>query len=150
MYNSSPAKRGVIEEQLKKWFKIRVIEASKSPWSTPVVIVYWSSKARFCVDYCKLNVVTIPNKFPIPRQSKFLSALSGVQVLLCLVGRIHAAGILSRRSREDSVSYSHRIIFGLRNSPSIFQQSNEQDSSALPVVVCSSSYQQYCGVFEVL
>ncbi|KZP14655.1 hypothetical protein FIBSPDRAFT_751510, partial [Athelia psychrophila] len=47
MYNSSPAKKAVIEEQLKKWFELGVIEASKSPWSAPVVIAYRNGKARF-------------------------------------------------------------------------------------------------------
>lgn len=45
MYGSSPAKKAVIEEQLKKWFEHGVIEASRSPWSTPVVIVYRNGKA---------------------------------------------------------------------------------------------------------
>jgi hypothetical protein len=38
MYNSSPAKRQVIEEQIKTWFEQEVIEDSISPWSAPVVI----------------------------------------------------------------------------------------------------------------
>lgn len=84
MYNSSPAKKAVIEEQLKTWFELGVIEPSKSPWSAPVVIAYRNGKARFCVDYRKLNAVTIPDEFPIPRQSEILSALSGAQVLSCL------------------------------------------------------------------
>ena len=40
MYGTSPAKRIVIEEQLKRWFKQDVIEPSRSPWSAPVVIAY--------------------------------------------------------------------------------------------------------------
>ncbi|KAF7968769.1 hypothetical protein HWV62_29370 [Athelia sp. TMB] len=51
MYASSPAKKLVIEEQLKKWFELGVIEPSKSPWSAPVVIAYRNGKPRFCVDY---------------------------------------------------------------------------------------------------
>ncbi|KZV59931.1 hypothetical protein PENSPDRAFT_537714, partial [Peniophora sp. CONT] len=47
MYGTSPAKREVIEEQLDTWFKQGVIEASRSPWSAPVVIVYRNGKARF-------------------------------------------------------------------------------------------------------
>ncbi|KZP19227.1 hypothetical protein FIBSPDRAFT_684708, partial [Athelia psychrophila] len=47
MYGSSPAKKLVIEEQLKKWFELGVIEPSKSPWSAPVVIAYRNGKPRF-------------------------------------------------------------------------------------------------------
>ena len=84
MYGTSPAKRAVINEQLDKWFKQDVIEPSKSPWSAPVVIAYRNGKPRFCVDYRRLNAATIPDEFPIPRQSKILSSLSGAQVLSLL------------------------------------------------------------------
>ncbi|KIY61426.1 hypothetical protein CYLTODRAFT_362919, partial [Cylindrobasidium torrendii FP15055 ss-10] len=47
MYGTSPEKRRVIEEQVSKWFAQDVIEASKSPWSAPVVIVYRNGKPRF-------------------------------------------------------------------------------------------------------
>jgi hypothetical protein len=84
MYGSSPEKRRVIDAQLDKWFKQGVIEPSISPWSAPVVIAYRNRKPRFCVDYQKLNAVTIADEFPIPRQSEILSSLSGVQVLSSL------------------------------------------------------------------
>ncbi|TFY80999.1 hypothetical protein EWM64_g3018 [Hericium alpestre] len=51
MYGSSLRKREVIEAQVRQWFEQDVIEASKSPWSAPVVIAYRNGKARFCVDY---------------------------------------------------------------------------------------------------
>lgn len=81
MYRSTPSKCQVIDEQLDKWFEQGVIEPSITPWSAPVVIAYRNGKPRFCVDYRKLNAVTIPDEFPIPRQSEILSAISGAQVL---------------------------------------------------------------------
>jgi hypothetical protein len=84
MYSSSPEKRRVIEEQLEKWFEQGVIEPSVSPWSAPVVIVYRNGKPRFCVDYRKLNAVTIGDEFPIPRQAEILQSLSGANILSSL------------------------------------------------------------------
>jgi hypothetical protein len=84
MYGASPAKRQVIDEQMDKWIRQEVVEPSKSPWATPVVIVYQNGKLRFCVDYRKLNAMTIPNEFPIPQQTEILQALSGSQVLSTL------------------------------------------------------------------
>ena len=81
MYNASPAKREVIEKQLNLWFKQDIIEPSESPWGAPVIIVYQNSKPCFCIDYRKLNLLTIADGFPIPRQSDILQALSGAQVL---------------------------------------------------------------------
>ena len=57
MYGSSPAKRQAMDEQIDQWFNQGVIEASKSPWSAPVVMVYRNGKARFCVDYRKTERV---------------------------------------------------------------------------------------------
>lgn len=130
MYGASPAKRVVIDEQLKKWFAQGVIEPSESPWSAPVVIVYRNGKARFCVDYRKLNAVTIADEFPIPRQSEILSALSGAQVLSSLDALSGFTQMeIAREDVEKTAFRTHRGLFhfkrmpfGLRNGPSIFQR----------------------------
>ena len=75
MYGTSPAKREVIETQIKAWFKQEVIEKSISPWSAPVVIAYHNGKPRFCMDYCKLNAVTIAEFPSLVIASRFSSAL---------------------------------------------------------------------------
>lgn len=130
MYGSSPAKREVIEKQLDIWFKQEVIEPSQSPWSAPVVIVYRNGKARFCVDYRKLNTITIPDEFPIPRQGEILSALSGAQVLSSLDALAGFTQIeVDTRDIEKTAFRTHkglfqfrRMPFGLRNGPAIFQR----------------------------
>lgn len=130
MYGSSPAKKLVIEKLLKKWFELGVIKPSKSPWSAPVVIAYRNGKPRFCVDYRKLNAVTIPDEFPIPRQSEILSALSSAQVLSSLDA---LAGFTQLEFADEEVEKTAfrthmglfqfcRMPFGLRNGPSIFQR----------------------------
>ena len=83
-YNASPQKRVIIDKQIETWFEQGVIEPSKRPWSAPVVIAYRNGKPRFCIDYRKLNAVTIPDEFPIPRQTDILASLSGAQVLSSL------------------------------------------------------------------
>lgn len=130
MYGSSPAKRVVINEQLDKWFEQDVIEPSKSPWSAPVVIAYRNGKPRFCVDYRKLNAVTTPDEFPIPRQSEILSSLSGAQVLSSLDALSGFTQLeMSEEDVEKTAFRTHRGLFqfkrmpfGLRNGPSIFQR----------------------------
>ena len=130
MYGSSPAKRQVINEQIDKWFEQGVIEPSRSPWSAPVVIAYRHGKARFCVDYRKLNAATIPDEFPIPRQSEILASLSGAQVLSSLDA---LSGFTQLEMAEEDVEKTafrthrglfqfRRLPFGLRNGPSIFQR----------------------------
>jgi hypothetical protein len=130
MYSSSPEKRRVIDAQLDKWFEQGVIEPSISPWSAPVVIAYRNGKPRFCVDYRKLNSVTVADEFPIPRQSEILSSLSGAQVLSSLDA---LAGFNQLDMAPDDIEKTafrthrglaqfKRMPFGLRNGPSIFQR----------------------------
>jgi hypothetical protein len=130
MYGASPAKRQVIDEQMEKWIRQEVVEPSKSPWGAPVVIAYRNGKPRFCVDYRKLNAMTIPDEFPIPRQKEILQALSGSQVLSALdaLAGFHQM-FMDEDDKELTAFRSHwglwqfkRMPFGLRNGPSIFQR----------------------------
>ena len=130
MYGSSPKKRRFMDVQIDTWFEQGVIEPSISLWSAPVVIAYWNGKPQFCIDYRKLNAVTVPDEFPIPRQSEILQSLSGAQVLSSLNA---LSGFTQLELDPDDVEKTafrthrglfqfKRMPFGLRNGPSIFQR----------------------------
>ena len=80
----SPAKREVINKQIDDWLKLEVIEPSKSAWGFPVIVVYRNSKPRVCIDYRRLNEVSIPDEYPLPKQTDILHALEGAQWLSTL------------------------------------------------------------------
>jgi len=55
-----------------------VIEESQSPWVSPAVMVRKKDgTVRFCVDYRKLNAVTVKDSYPLPRIDDMLDRLSG-------------------------------------------------------------------------
>jgi len=45
-----------------------VIEESTNPWISPMVLVKKKDNTiRFCVDYHKINAITIEDSYPLPR-----------------------------------------------------------------------------------
>lgn len=52
-----------------------IITKSRSPWASPLcLVVTKNGKIRPCVDYRKLNAVTNPDAFPLPRVQDCLDA----------------------------------------------------------------------------
>ncbi|CAF4633599.1 unnamed protein product, partial [Didymodactylos carnosus] len=64
-------------EETTKLFERGQIEESTSPWSSPVVLVKKKDKTtRFCIDYRRLNAITIKDAFPLPRIDEIFDQLS--------------------------------------------------------------------------
>ena len=58
-YKTNPIASKFIQDEIGKLLENRIIKPSKSPWTSPVVLVKKKDgKTRFCVDYRKLNSVT--------------------------------------------------------------------------------------------
>ena len=69
--------KGAIEKLLKQG----TIRPSTSPWSSPLVFVRKKSlEIRPCVDYRKVNAVTVKDAFPLPRVQDCLDAVAGSKI----------------------------------------------------------------------
>ena len=59
-YSVPYSMRSVIETEIRRMLELGVIEKSDSPYASPVELVRKSDGSnRFCVDYRKLNRITI-------------------------------------------------------------------------------------------
>jgi hypothetical protein len=77
-YRVSHKERQAIQEQVNKMLKDGMIRPSKSPWSSPIVLVKKKDGSlRFCVDYRKLNSATVKDSYPLPRIDSSLDSLGG-------------------------------------------------------------------------
>ena len=140
-YRTGPFKRQIIADQTNKMLKLKVIESSHSAWSSPVVIVpKKNGKARFCVDYRRLNNITKKDAYPLPRMEDCLDSLGDAKVftsLDCTAGYWQVP--LRPADREKTAFTTHAGIyhwlsmpFGLTNAPATFQR-------ALDTIYCLGS-----------
>ena len=119
--------RKAIEEQIYKMLELGIIEPIISPWTSPVVIVSKRDKSlRFCVDYRKLNKITVPDRFPLPRLDDALDLLGKCDTFTTLDA---CSAYWQIKMSADSVekttftchlgTYCFKYLpFGLRNAPS--------------------------------
>ena len=58
-YRTSPKEREIIQTEVDKMLKAKVIQPSRSPWEAPIVLITKKDGSiRFCIDYRKLNLLT--------------------------------------------------------------------------------------------
>ena len=84
-YQLHPDRLKLVNKEIEELLQSGIIEESESPWAAPIVLVPKpDGTLRLCTDFRKLNAVTIPDPFPMPRvetlinkvgQAKFLTKL---------------------------------------------------------------------------
>ena len=161
-YKSAWKERVVIQDQVEGMLRRGVIEPSDSPWSSPVVLVKKKDGTwRFCVDYRKLNAVTVKDSYPLPRIADTLSRLEGATLFssMDLQSGYHQVPVVDEhRSKTAFVTadglYQFRTLpFGLTNAPGTFQRAMDIILAGLrwttcliyldDVIVYSATFQQH-------
>ena len=130
-YRVSPNERRVIDSEVERMLQDNIIESSKSPWASPVVLVSKKDGSiRFCIDYRRLNQLTKKDVYPLPRLDDSLAALSGNKFFTTLDLTSGYNQIpMDSGSKEltafitSNDLYQYKVMpFGLSNSPATFQR----------------------------
>ena len=126
-WSSRATARDLVEDMLSKG----VVEESSSPWSAPIVLVTKKDgSTRFCVDYRKLNAITVKDPYPLPRIDDTLDALGGARYFstLDLCSGYHQLPMARDDKEKTAFStpdghYQFTVMpFGVCNGPSSFQR----------------------------
>ena len=121
-----------------------LIEPSTSPWSSPAIIVPKKNGGiKFCIDYRRLNKVTIPDSMPLPRCDDSLDALGGSKWFSILdlrqgffqVGLDKESRLLTAFCIPGSGLWQFKVVpFGSMTSPACFERVMERLFTGLTFV----------------
>ncbi len=127
----NPIMEADLRRQIDTWLKLGVIEAAQSPWNFCLVAAPKKSSPnqyRWCIDYRRLNDITVKDVHPIGNiddnlvrlaRSKIFSALDGA-------GAYHVIDVASKDKEKTAFSTPfgqfqfRRLPFGLTNAPSVY------------------------------
>ncbi|GKE57952.1 putative nucleotidyltransferase, ribonuclease H [Tanacetum coccineum] len=125
----APSEMQELSEQLQELQDKGFIRPSHSPRGAPVLFVRKKDGSfRMCIDYRKLNKLTIKNRYPLPRIDDLFDQLQGA----CYFSKIDLrSGYYQLRVQDDDIlktvfrkRYGHFEItvmpFGLTNAPVVF------------------------------
>ena len=139
------AYREETSKQVAEMLDQGVIQASSSPWASPIVLVKKKDGTfRFCIDYRKLNEVTKKDAHPLPRIDDLLDALQGSQMFSTLdlrSGYWHVSVDPKNREKTafvtpDGLWEFLRLPFGVCGGPATFQRAIEIVLSGLTFETC--------------
>ncbi|KAK3090518.1 hypothetical protein FSP39_012438 [Pinctada imbricata] len=128
-YRIPYAKQEQVKKALNDMLEQGQITQSKSPWSSPIVLVNKpDGSLRMCIDYRKLNEVTISDAYPVPRISDILEKVGNAKYLSRFdLTKGYWQVPLSEDTREKSAFvtpyglYEFTVMpFGMKTSPATF------------------------------
>ena len=135
-----------VREHLKLMLDVGVVRPSNSPWCNAVVLVRKKDGSiHFCIDFRRLNALTIKDSHPLPRICETLESLAGAAHYLTFDLN---SGFWQVPMDEESKQYTAFTLgsmglyecksmpFGLYNAPPTFQRLMQNCLGELNLTYC--------------
>nr|GEV60541.1 putative reverse transcriptase domain-containing protein [Tanacetum cinerariifolium] len=135
-YRLAPSKMQELSTQLQELLDKGFIRPSSSPWGASVLFVKKKDGSlRICIDYRKLNKLTMKNRYPLPRIDDLFDQLQGSSVYSKIdlrsgyhQLRVRDEYILKTTFRTRYGHYEFQVMpFGLTNAPAVFMDLMNQE-----------------------
>jgi len=131
IYSVTNTEMGELKKYIKENLQKGFIRKSNSPAGAPILFVKkHDGSYRICIDYRKLNSITVRNSYPIPRINDLIESFQGAVIFTRLDLRSAYNLIRIKEGQEYLTAFRTPIghfeylvmPFGLRNAPSVFQR----------------------------
>ena len=128
---TSPEKRAIIDEDVDGFMEKGVIKPSQSPFASAVVLAKkQDGTLRFCVDFRRLNDITVRDAYPLPRIDEHLESIGSACYFTSLdMGNAFWQVPLAESAKEKTAFatrkglYEWQVMpFGLCNATATFQR----------------------------
>ena len=141
----SPPQLDEVREHLKLMLDAGVIRPSNSPWCNAIVLVRKDGSLRFCIDFRKLNSLTVKDSHPLPCICETLESLTGAAHYSTFDMN---SGFWQVPMDEESKQYTaftlgcmglykcESMPFGLCNAPPTFQRLMQNCLGELNLTYC--------------
>ncbi|XP_061705652.1 uncharacterized protein LOC133516650 [Cydia pomonella] len=139
-YRLSYSEKTVMREKIEDMLSNGIIRESTSNYASPIILVRKKNgDFRLCVDFRKLNSITVKDKYPLPvieehieklGEKKYFTSLDlsqGFYQIPVAKDDIHKTGFVTPEGHYEFL----RMPFGLANSPAVFQRLMDRIFSTL-------------------
>ncbi|GFT94644.1 transposon Tf2-6 polyprotein [Trichonephila clavipes] len=153
-YRMNPSKKEILKQEIDRLLLEGIIEKCESPYASPVVLIPKPNGTfRLCIDYRKLNEITVADTYPLPRMDDLLHQTKLTPFMSTLDLRAGYHQVKVHVEDQDSICMSFWRTYRFLRMPYGIEVDSEKVASILDIpppknVKELQSFLQTCSWFR--